>query len=159
MARDIVHYFKNLIEETGLDKKEHNFSAEEFCEKLGMSVDSVMNALLILFLMENKKALNLKAQNGHVVLRNDLLEKSLAESYKGNGRLKQIALVQSGLPIANKKSKCLADLKLRIRLGENDQELMKEYGISRTTLWRWKKEIEEEDKRIKEIVKKNSKYW
>ena len=57
MARDIVHYFKNLIEEAGLDKKEPNFSAEEFCEKLGMNVDSVMNALLILFLMENKKAL------------------------------------------------------------------------------------------------------
>ena len=159
MARDIVHYFKTLIEEAGLDKKETDFSAEEFCEKLGMSVDSVMNALLILFLMENKKALNLKAQNGRVVLRNDLLEKSLAESYKGNGRFKQMALVQSGLPIANKKSKCLADLKLRMLMGESDKEIMDDLEISRTTLWRWKKEIDEEDKRIKEIVKKNSKYW
>lgn len=159
MPRDVVHYFKKLIVEAGLDKLEHSFSAQEFSEKLGMDVDSVMHALLMLFLKENQKALDLKDQNARVIRRNELLEKSLDTAYKGNGRLRQMALVQSGMPIANSKKKSMADLKLRIRLGETDKEIMEAYGVSRTTLWRWKKELEEEEQRIKEIVKKNSRWW
>lgn len=159
MARQIVNYIKNQIEESGLNKAEHNFSAEDFCEALGMDIDSTIYALVVLFMQENKRALNLRDQNSRVIRRNELLEESLDTAYKGNGRLRQMALIQSGLPIANNKKKSLADLRLRIKLGETDKEIMEAYGISRTTLWRWKKEMQEEEQRIKEIVKKNSRWW
>ena len=65
---------------------------------------------------------------------------------KGNGRLKQMVSVASGMPIAKKSKKNLADLAFHIRLGFSDEELQKYYNISRTTLWRWKKELEESQK-------------
>ena len=157
MERQIVNYIKNQIEESGLNKAEHTFSAEDFCEELGMDIDSTIYALVVLFMQEKKRELNLRDENSRVIRRNDMLEELVDTVYKGNGRLKQMALVQSGLPIASIKKKSLADLRLRIKLGETDKEIMEDYGISRTTLWRWKKEMEQEDKRIKEIVKKNSK--
>ena len=159
MERQIVNYIKNQIEESGLNKAEHTFSAEDFCEELGMDIDSTIYALVVLFMQEKKRELNLRDENSRVIRRNDMLEELVDTVYKGNGRLKQMALVQNGLPIASNKKKSLADLRLRIKLGETDKEIMEDYGISRTTLWRWKKEMEQEDKRIKEIVKKNSKRW
>jgi DNA-binding Xre family transcriptional regulator len=47
------------------------------------------------------------------------------------------------MPIAKRKKKDLSYLRLAIRLGATDKELMKDIGISRTTLWRWKKEMNE----------------
>lgn len=159
MARQYLNYIKNQIEEAGLDKAEHNIKAEEVCEMLGLDIDTTIYALMMLFLRENKRAINLRDQNSRVIRRNDMLEESLDTAYKGNGRLRQMALIQSGMPIANNKKKSLADLRLRIQLGETDKEIMEAYGISRTTLWRWKKEMQEEEQRIKEIVKKNSRWW
>ena len=46
------------------------------------------------------------------------------------------------MPIAKKKSK-LGELRLLMKLGNNDEELMEWFKISRTTLWRWKKELKE----------------
>uniref|UniRef100_UPI004056723B helix-turn-helix domain-containing protein n=1 Tax=Acetatifactor sp. TaxID=1872090 RepID=UPI004056723B len=159
MARQYLNYIKNQIEEAGLDKAEHNIKAEEVCEMLGLDVDTTIYALMMLFLRENKRAINLKNQNSRVIRRNDMLEESLDTAYKGNGRLRQMALVQSGMPIANKKKKSLAELSFRMELGETDKEIMEAYGISRTTLWRWKKELEEEEQRLKRMTERNSKWW
>ena len=63
-----------------------------------------------------------------------------------NGRIVQMAKVMSGEPIARKKTKNLMELSLQIKLGLTDEELMENFKISKTTLWRWKKELEEKKK-------------
>lgn len=153
-----TEYLKRRIEELGI-KETNDFNAESFCKELNMSVDFTIYALTMLYLNENKKLINLRDQNSKVIRRNEFLEECLDSAYNGNGRLKQMALVQSGMPIANSKKKCLSDLKLRLYLGQTDKELMEEYKISRTTLWRWKKEIEEEEQKVQGIINKNSKNW
>ena len=153
-----TEYLKRRIEELGI-KETNDFNAESFCKELNMSVDFTIYALTMLYLNENKKLINLRDQNSKVIRRNEFLEECLDSAYNGNGRLKQMALVQSGMPIANSKKKCLSDLKLRLYLGQTDKELMEAYKISRTTLWRWKKEIEEEEQKVQGIINKNSKNW
>lgn len=155
MAFDLAHYVKSMIEEAGLDKAETPFDAEAFSNEIGMDVNNVMRSVLALFIRENKTALKYRDKLSELMRRNELLEKSLDTAYNGNGRVKQMALVESGLPIAKKK-KSLADLKLRLYMGDTDKQLMEAYGISRSTLWRWKKELEEEERKLKEMMKQGA---
>ena len=57
----------------------------------------------------------------------------------------------SGMPIAKKRTKNLMDLSFQMSLGETDAELMEYFEISKTTLWRWKKELEEAKKTNKRL--------
>ena len=73
---------------------------------------------------------------------NDILKEAIDSTIK-NGRERQAALVRCGLPIAKKQRKNLFILDGDIKLGYTDEEIMRLHGISRTTLWRWKKELQE----------------
>ena len=59
--------------------------------------------------------------------------------------------VSAGLPIAKKTKKNLTDLSFQMKLGATDKELMEYFEISKTTLWRWKKELEEAKKTNKRL--------
>ena len=82
---------------------------------------------------------------------NEVLQEAINNHIK-NGREKQAALVQSGLPIAKKQRKNLFILDGDIKLGYSDEEIMRMHGISRTTLWRWKKELEELKKQKQSLI-------
>lgn len=155
MAFDLAHYVKSMIEEVGLDKAETPFDAEAFSKEIGMNLNNAMRSVLALFIRENKTALKYRDKLSELMRRNEYLEKALDTAYNGNGRVKQMALVESGLPIAKKK-KSLVDLKLRLYVGDTDKKLMEDYGISRSTLWRWKKELEEEERELKEMLKQGA---
>lgn len=54
--------------------------------------------------------------------------------------------VSAGLLIAKKTKKNLTDLSFQMKLGATDKELMEYFEISKTTLWRWKRELAEKKK-------------
>jgi DNA invertase Pin-like site-specific DNA recombinase len=76
---------------------------------------------------------------------NVYLRRALESKYQGNKRDVQAAKVSAGLPIARKQKKNLADLKFQMYLKLTDKQLMEYFGISKTTLWRWKKELAERE--------------
>lgn len=81
---------------------------------------------------------------------NQVLQEAI-DRHIQNGREKQAALVGCGMPIAKKQKKNLFILDGDMKLGYSDEEIMKMHGISRTTLWRWKKELQELKKQKKSL--------
>jgi hypothetical protein len=77
---------------------------------------------------------------------NVYLRRALERKYQGNKRDVQAAKVSGGLPIAKNKRKDLMGLKLQMHFGLTDKQLMEYFQISKTTLWRWKKELAEREK-------------
>ena len=159
MAADMVQYVKSFIEEAGLNKEKGDFDSDGFSEKLGMDVNIVMQALLILFIRENKKNLQLRDEVSSLARENKRLNDLVEDYFNGNGRIKQMALVSKGLPIAKKQNKNLIGLETRLRMGQSDKAIMEALKISRTTLWRWKKELEEEQRRLDELLKQGAKRY
>lgn len=120
--------------------------AEKFCRELGVDVNGAVHLLACLFSVmfkgfrkENDEICRLRAEN-------KMLNKVLNSTYRDNGRIIQMSKVMAGEPIARKKTKNLMELSLQIKLGLTDEELMENFKISKTTLWRWKKELEEKKK-------------
>ena len=154
MAVNIVHYIKELMKENGISEKQStSLDTEELCEQMGMESGALIKVLLGLVIRESQKAFQFRHAVNVLLRENELLEKTLDTAYRGNGRLKRQAMVQSGLKVAEKQKKDLAGLRMLMYLGKTDKELMEEYEISRTTLWRWKKELEEEQSRIDMIIR------
>ena len=159
MPRDTALYIKSLIQEAGLDKGKDNFDCAAFCGKLEMEPEKVIRVLIVLFIREHNEKWKLRDEVSQLIREKDRLDKILDDVFAGNGRLKQMAEVAKGLPIAKKKNKNLIGVKVMLRMGLTDKEIMEEYKISRTTLWRWKKEILEESKRIDEVIRQGEKRY
>lgn len=155
MPRDTALYIKSLIQEAGLDKGKDNFDCASFCDRLEMEPEKVIRALIVLFVKEHNEKWKLREEVSQLIRENDRLDRILDDVFHGNGRLKQMAEVSKGLPIAKKKNKNLIGVKVMLRMGASDMDIMKEYNISRTTLWRWKKEIAEEQKNFNNYIKQS----
>lgn len=123
-----------------------SMNAEKFCMELGVDINGLVHLLACVFVAAFEATK--KADNELRKLRaeNERLNKLLNEKCQGNGRRIQMAKVMSGMPIAKKRTKNLMDLSFQMSLGATDAELMEYFEISKTTLWRWKKELEEEKK-------------
>lgn len=65
----------------------------------------------------------------------------LKEKYSLNGNQVQTAKVKNGMTIAMKSGTDLEDVKRLLDAGKSDFEIMNELGISRSTLWRRKKQM------------------
>jgi hypothetical protein len=111
------------------------------CEQLGLDQDGLNYLLISALVTELKENAALKDAISYMEHEADVYKKSMAD-LEASGREKQEALVRNGLPIANKRKKSLMELLLLIRLGDTDKELMEYYGISKSTLRRWKIEAE-----------------
>lgn len=156
MTKDIAGYISRLIEEVGLPKNNHGFNASSFCEELGIDIDMAMYTIICLLVKEKKDGIKIREEYMELIREKRIHESILDDLYKDNGRDRQIAMVRAGLPIAKKKKLSSFVLKMRMQLGATDAEIMEEFGISRTTLWRKKKQIEEEQKQLKEAINKKS---
>jgi hypothetical protein len=120
-----------------------SLDAQEVCRGIGVDINVLVFVLVYIIVMDKRKIAGQEDRIEHLECENKVLENCLAETCRGDGRLKQIVKVSGGMPIAKRKKKDLSYLRLAIRLGATDKELMKDIGISRTTLWRWKKEMNE----------------
>ena len=136
---------KDSLEHISALRRELNIKgecdADLFCDTLGLNIREVVYLLLFLFLRKEFEAVKYRDAYLEMERKYKHMEEALNDAYQ-NGNRKQAALVKSGLPIAKKRSR-LGELRLLLKLNNTDEELMKYFDISRTTLWRWKKELKE----------------
>ena len=137
-ARDTIEHIKALRNEL---KVQGECDAKEFCDSLKMNIGEVVYLLIFLFIRKEFEAAKYRDAYYQMERKYKYMEEALDQAYQ-NGNRKQAALVKSGMPIAKKKSR-LGELRLLLKLGNNDEDLMEWFKISRTTLWRWKKELKE----------------
>lgn len=119
---------------------------ELFCREFGVDVNGVVYLLARLFAVMFKGIREADNELRKLREENKRLCRLVNNMCHDNGRIVQMAKVMSGEPIARKKTKNLMELSLQIKLGLTDEELMENFKISKTTLWRWKKELEEKKK-------------
>lgn len=120
-----------------------NMDAKRFCIELGLNYNELVYLLSYFLVLCYKEVQKLDSEAYDLRAENEKVNELLNDMCKGNGRAIQMAKVISGLPIAKKKKKNLVNLDLEIMLGATDEELMDYFEISKTTLWRWKKELAE----------------
>jgi hypothetical protein len=134
----LIRLLREYQEEQGL---KGTCPTDCICEELGLDHDGLNYLLLCALVIELKKNAALKDAISYMEQEEEVYKKSMAD-LKASGREKQEALVRNGLPIANKRKKSLMELLLYIQLGYTDKELLEYYGISKSTLRRWKIEAE-----------------
>jgi len=137
-AKDAIEHIKNLREELNIKGE---CDSDLFCESLNANIGEVVYLLLFLFIRKEFEAVKYRDAYYEMERKYKYMEEALNNAYQ-NGNRKQAALVKSGLPIAKKRSR-LGELRLLLKLNNTDEDLMKYFDISRTTLWRWKKELKE----------------
>ena len=85
----------------------------------------------------------------------DTLEESIDEIIERKQQ-KQAILVKNGKHIKGRKGS-ISDVDLMMAMGYTDKEMMEDLGISRTTLWRYKKEIKAYHDKLR--IKYNMDVW
>lgn len=138
---ELYKYLELIGERRERKKIQGECDSEMICRQLGLSIGELVWTLIVLLWESEREAVKFKDKYYQVQRRNEYLEET-TKRVLGNGGQLQKELVKSGMPIAKKKCDP-AGLALLIKTGSTDKELMEHYGISRTTLWRWKKQSEE----------------
>ena len=150
-AKDLLNWIKYYKNEYHLDG---TFNLEEISKHFNITDEESTYILLRIFVILHDQNVELRRENELLKERSAAIEASLEEAYK-NPNQRQTALVKNGLKIRKRKM-TLTDLKLFMKLNYTDQEIMDYFEISKSTLWRRKKELEEEE-RQKEEKKKREK--
>ena len=135
---DTIDYLKSLRDTM---KPKGNCDPEVLCKGLGVGLGELV--YMLIFFVMRLSVEKVRYRDMYLQKEQDYkyMEKALNNAYE-NGNRKQAALLKAGKPIAKKRSK-LGELRLLMKLGNTDEDLMKWFDISRTTLWRWKKELHE----------------
>ena len=129
-----------------------NVDAVKFCTELGVSINGLVYMFSYLFVEAFREVRELDDERRKLKEENTRLNKLLNEMCHGNARNVQMAKVMSGMPIAKKKRFNMVELELQIMFGLSDKELMDYFEISKSTLWRWKKKLEEKKKSGESIL-------
>lgn len=119
--------------------------SQAICDELGVDMDELTYILFHHMEKAIKSMYKYASEKDQLAYDNVYLRRALESKYQGNKRDVQAAKVSAGLPIARKQKKNLADLKFQMYLKLTDKQLMEYFGISKTTLWRWKKELAERE--------------
>jgi hypothetical protein len=120
--------------------------SQAICDELGVDMDELVYILFHHMEKAIKSMYKYASEKDQLAYDNVYLRRALERKYQGNKRDVQAAKVSGGLPIAKNKRKDLMGLKLQMHFGLTDKQLMEYFQISKTTLWRWKKELAEREK-------------
>ena len=133
-----------------MQREEQGISCELSEEELNIYLNTVeltekqfISTLLALYvksITHNEKittAYN-EEHNKNVALNKTIEE--LKKVYKLGGKQVQATKVKNGHRY-NKKKGSLNELQMLINMGATDEQIMEQYGISRSTMWRWKKQL------------------
>lgn len=145
---NIIKTLKGLQEQHNIKGR---MDAGKFCMGLGVDINGLVYLLSYMFVEAFREIRELNDEIYKLRAENNRLNRLLNDKCDGNGRRIQMAKVMSGEPIAKKPKKNLMDLSFQISLGSTDKQLMEYFEISKTTLWRWKKELEEAKKTNKRL--------
>ena len=126
-----------------LYQKHYNLTGEMDLETvsslLGLSEKESVCTLFKLFVILNDTVWRLQEENENLKELVKVTEAALEEVTQNHNE-KQTALVKNGLKIKQRKFS-LIELDRYLKLGYDDKKIMKEMGISKSTLWRRKKEL------------------
>lgn len=138
-GKEALQLLKNNLEKQPLSGCDMSM----ICQELGVDANGMIELMFrfILSLLHTASDTVKKAEK--LKMENQLLDETVTNLCKNNGRNAQMAKVMGGVPIARKPKKSLIELMLLIRLGNTDEDLMEWFEISKTTLWRWKKELKQ----------------
>lgn len=145
---DIITTLKGYQEKYNI---KGSMDVDKFCMGLNLDINGVVYLLAYMFVSAFKAIRQADDELRKLREDNKRLNSLLNDKCEGNGRRIQMAKVMSGMPIAKKQKKSLMDLSFQMSLGATDAELMDYFEISKTTLWRWKKELEEAKKTNKRL--------
>ena len=123
-----------------------SMDAGKFCMGLGLDINGLVYLFSCIFVAAFKAVREADEEISKLRAENKVLNDILSDRLQNNGRTAQMVKVSAGLPIAKKARKNLTDLSFQMKLGATDKELMEYFEISKTTLWRWKKELAEKKK-------------
>ena len=137
---NIAEYMKDIKEKQEIAGR---LNSKAFAERVGVSLDELCYLWAKIFVRQEAENVRLRDAYNKIRRKNEILEESLNTLTKNNVEKQQL-MVKAGLPIAKKSSR-LSYIRLLMKLGSTDEELMEFCGISRTTLWRYKKEIKERE--------------
>lgn len=145
---DIITTLKGYQEKYNI---KGSMDVDKFCMGLDLDINGVVYLLAYMFVVTFKAIRQADDELRKLRAENERLNRLLYDKCGGNGRRIQMAKVMSGMPIARKQKKSLMDLSFQMSLGMTDKQLMEYFEISKTTLWRWKKELEEAKKTNKRL--------
>ena len=145
---DIITTLKGYQEKYNI---KGSMDVDKFCMGLDLDINGVVYLLACMFVVTFKAIRQADDELRKLRAENERLNRLLYDKCGGNGRRIQMAKVMSGMPIARKQKKSLMDLSFQMSLGMTDKQLMEYFEISKTTLWRWKKELEEAKKTNKRL--------
>lgn len=145
---DIITTLKGYQEKYNI---KGSMDVDKFCIGLDLDINGLVYLLAYMFVVTFKAIRQADDELRRLRAENERLNRLLYDKCGGNGRRIQMAKVMSGMPIARKPKKSLMDLSFQMSLGATDAELMEYFEISKTTLWRWKKELEEAKKTNKRL--------
>ena len=145
---DIITTLKGYQEKYNI---KGSMDVDKFCIGLDLDINGLVYLLAYMFVVTFKAIRQADDELRRLRAENERLNRLLNDKCEGNGRRIQMAKVMSGMPIAKKRTKNLMDLSFQMSLGATDAELMEYFEISKTTLWRWKKELEEAKKTNKRL--------
>lgn len=148
-AKDLLNWIKYYKSEYRLNG---TFNLEEISKHFNITDGETAYILLRIFVILHDQNVELRRKNELLKEYNAAIEASLEEAYK-NANQRQTTLVKNGLKIRKRKM-TLMDLKLFMKLNYTDQEIMDYLEISKSTLWRHKKELEEEERQKEEKKKR-----
>lgn len=140
-GRGVTDYVRNFYEYHGI---KGSLSVNTFAEMVGVSVDELCYIFTWIIIYESKETARIKDEYYKLMREKLCIEKALNDVCKNKTEMQQ-RKVKNGLPIAKKSSRII-EMKLYLLLGDTDEDIMRKLKISKTTLWRYKKEIEEREK-------------
>ena len=138
-TKEALQLLKNNLERHPLS----GCDMSTICQEVGVDENGMIELMLRFILSLLNTASDTVKKAERLKMENERLDEMLQNMCNNNGRNTQIAKVMGGVPIARKSKKSLIELQLLMKLGNTDEDLLEWYGISKVTLWRWKKELKE----------------
>lgn len=138
-VKEALQLLKNNLERQPLS----GCDMSRICQEVGVDENGMIELMLRFIVSLLNTASDTVKKAERLKMENERLDEMLQNMCNNNGRNTQIAKVMGGVPIARKSKKSLIELQLLMKLGNTDKDLLEWYGISKVTLWRWKKELKE----------------
>lgn len=144
---------ENIAKFINQQKEQFNISGElsedlinMYCETLGVNREQFMFILISLYINSVTQSDKVRAAYNEEYNRNLALNKTindLKEKYKLGAYKVQASKIKNGVQY-NKKQGSVRELRTLLEMGLSDAEIMERYKISKSTLWRWKKQLKEQ---------------
>lgn len=142
---DIANFIRKQKERFGITGSVSEEQLKIYLEATSMSREEFIFALITLYVNSITESERIRAAYNDEHNKNEALTKTIEELRQKNGmtgRQVQMTKVKNGVQ-CNKKHGTVNELKMLKEMGLTDEQIMQRYEISKSTMWRWKKQMQE----------------